>query len=85
MTTGRINQVTVLRREGRGPQAWPPEGDQELLLTGGDAPRGERHLDRRVPRSGARGGPNGHPFAPTMFPKGRSTAQRFGARRRREV
>jgi len=89
MTTGRINQVTIVGtpREKRPAEfgrerpraATHPEGQNGWLE---EAPgRNPESPTEREPRPGqkARGRePRGHPFAPTEFPRGPSTAGALG-------
>ena len=73
MTTGRINQVTILSAGARGPRRHPARAGQSSSLTGGARPPTGGSLER------AAQGPAGHPIAPTEFPKGPSTAPRSSA------
>ncbi|KAM4065663.1 hypothetical protein HRG_012898 [Hirsutella rhossiliensis] len=69
MTTGRINQVTIVRR------GWPtgatdaPESSK-LLVGAGGAPRGSD------PRLLAQGAAAGIPLSPSSVPQGRPSAAR---------
>lgn len=71
MTTGRINQVTILNAAD-APRRHPARAGQSSTLRGGEAP------DRRSPERCSQG-LRGHPIAPTEFPKGPSTAPRSSA------
>ena len=80
MTTGRINQVTILRvrshalkERSRLVTPHPRRGDQDIYKVGGKA--GAQRPARATPGAeAARKVPAGHPIAPTEFPKGRSGA-----------
>ena len=69
MTTGRINQVTILNATAERHGETLAELGQSSSLRGGIKPQ------QAGPRSVATTGPTGYPFAPTEFPKGRSAAQ----------
>ena len=74
MTTGRINQVTILNAGGAQAAATPRGAGQSSSLRGARGPRPAGYpgamLHRALP---------GHPIAPTEFPKGPSTAPRSSA------
>jgi hypothetical protein len=83
MTTGRINQVTILK-PAEGPRR-APRGRPPPVLTGGGGV--VVRSERRTARPGARdigalsahaSGARGHPIAPAEFPKGRSAAEPIG-------
>jgi hypothetical protein len=67
MTTGRINQVTILNARASRPQRHPRER-AEQFTDGGPKPPATR-----VPGAMLQQGPGGHPIAPTEFPKRPST------------
>jgi hypothetical protein len=78
MTTGRINQITILipgATSGEGTPRRPPEGGG--ALQGWGARRSAHPAARDGPR-GRRSTPSNHSIAPTEFPRGRSAAQRLG-------
>jgi len=71
MTTGRINQVTILRVAATaGTQ--PPKGGREFTE------RGSYDPSEQAPERAATG-PASYPIAPTEFPKGLSTTRRSDA------
>ena len=78
MTTGRINQITILIRgapPGRARQGEPPVGGG--ALQGRGAHRGVHPAARDGPR-GRGSTPSNHSIAPTEFSRGRSAARRSG-------
>jgi hypothetical protein len=81
MTTGRINQVTILRlREppARRDAQRPPRGWNFCYWEGeGRSPPDRWHPTRRARRAAC-----GHSIAPTEFPKGRSAAVAIGSQDR---
>src|SRR5690606_25206464 len=77
MTTGRINQVTILNPSATPGEFAPgsPRGGGALLRGLGSTevnPAGRAACARR------RATPDDHPIAPTEFPKGRSAAGQSG-------
>ena len=79
MTTGRINQVTILT-----PYKYAAALTAATIRVGPKARVAKRWDDERPTHSGMppEGGfPEGHPFAPTKFPKGRSATGRASATR----
>jgi hypothetical protein len=86
MTTGRINQVTILNagaaRAGAKPwdpspdprPAAPGEGRQKLVSTSRSVRRALDPRRRTAPLQAPPVGITGHPIAPTEFPKGWSAA-----------
>ena len=73
MTTGRINQVTIL--PGRHPaERGPPEPPREVAesLVGRGPVRGPSAQPEGQPGHEAAGRPAGYPIAPAEFPKKRS-------------
>jgi hypothetical protein len=78
MTTGRINQVTILSRHAPEGTGQPPAGAGGRAVYCGEVAR-ERCLDARGPQSqGYDGFPGRDPIAPTVFPKGRSAVRPVG-------
>lgn len=75
MTTGRINQVTILnRRRGAG---HPPRGRAALSVTMQVSER-ECAARRRDPARQEQEGPTTDSIAPTEFPRASATAETFG-------
>jgi hypothetical protein len=73
MTTGRINQVTILSPRGDPGEAragYPPKGAELVTRRGEAEPRPAVGAGCASARLAARG----HSIAPTEFPKGRSAA-----------
>jgi len=75
MTTGRINQVTILNRLRmcRYGAETPPRRAAGVLLLGRGAPEGVPGLQDQTRKT--REEPAGHSIAPTEFPKVRSAAR----------
>ncbi len=75
MTTGRINQVTILTG---GPRASPrPAVKQAEQFTELGRAQGTTRLAGH-PEQRLQQAPTNHPIAPTEFPKERSTTRRLG-------
>jgi len=75
MTTGRINQVTILTG---GPEASPrPAAKRAEQFTEKGRAQGTTQL-AGDPEQRLQQAPTNHPIAPTEFPKGRSTALKLG-------
>ena len=79
MTTGRINQVTILRVRSHALQGrsrlvtpHPRRGDQDIYKVGGGPEPNAQPGGPPGPKPHE--GPLGHPIAPTELPKGRSGA-----------
>jgi hypothetical protein len=76
MTTGRINQVTILTAGDGATRRDPPEeGGQSSSPEVG---RTATSPGPEVPRAKATQVPPGHPVSPTEFPRGRSAIQTIG-------
>jgi hypothetical protein len=74
MTTGRINQVTILSVPGIEDAAGATTRRGGRKFQAGDGPR--RHVPAgRFPEQRLRRVPTGYPFAPTEFPKRRSATR----------
>jgi hypothetical protein len=71
MTTGRINQVTILNRRDPPEDGRPETSEEAEPLPGGD---GKTVHPIRAPRPSRRRR-LGHPFAPTEFPRAQSAAE----------
>jgi hypothetical protein len=76
MTTGRINQVTILTAGSGATHRDPPPGGGQS-----SSPEVERtvtSLGPEVPGAEATRVPPGRPVSPTEFPRGRSAVQTIG-------
>ncbi len=79
MTTGRINQVTILTRSPHAPKGGgrpedPPEGRSGSLSRSGGGRSQTPGPGYPEPKPGRKPASTGHPIAPTEFPKGWSAA-----------
>ena len=81
MTTGRINQVTILTGQAAAPKGdgpgEPPGRRSGLVKRSGARPK-PVHPARETPEAEAQGISIGHPIAPTEFPRGWSAHSMWG-------